>query len=187
IRSELRDNRPMDQFVRELLTAQGSTFTTGPANFFRIANSPPDRAETTAQVFLGTRLQCAKCHHHPFERWSQADYYQFSAFFARIGVKGSQEFGIFGGDQIVKINSGGEVYHPKTGALLKPAPLGGYPEFMRARDPKTAAYVDPDADASGDRRALLADWITRDNILFARNIVNRYWGYLMGRVIVEPI
>jgi len=187
IRAQFRDNRPADQFVRDLITAQGSTFTNGPANYYRVASDPPNLAETTSQVFLGIRLQCAKCHHHPYEKWSQADYYQLAAFFARIGLKGSQEFGIFGNEQVVHIRKDGEVYHPKTGGVMKPTPLGGYPAAMRARGPQTADLTDPDPDANGDRRALLADWITKDNILFARNIVNRYWGYLMGRGLVEPI
>lgn len=187
IREQFRNNTPMDQFARALITAQGSTYTNGPANYYRVARNAPDLAETTAQVFLGTRLQCTKCHHHPFERWSQADYYRFAAFFARVGLKGSNEFGIFGGEQVVRLATSGEVNHPKTGAVMKPTPLGGYPAAMRVRAPKTAELVDPDPDANGDRRTLLADWITRDNILFARNIVNRYWGYLMGRGLVEPI
>ncbi len=187
IRAQLRENRPADQFCRDLITAQGSTFTNGPANYYRVVSSPPDLAETTAQVFLGTRLQCTRCHHHPYERWSQQDYYQFAAFFARVGIKGSNEFGIFGNEQVVRLNDGGEVTHPKTGKVMKPTPLGGYPDSMKVHAPKTADLVDPDPDAGGDRRALLADWITRDNPLFARNIVNRYWGYLMGRGLVEPI
>jgi hypothetical protein len=187
IRGELRDNRPMDQFAHDLITAQGSTFTNGPANYYRVASNPQDLAETTAQVFLGMRLQCVKCHHHPFEKWSQQDYYQFAAYFARVGQKGSQEFGIFGNEQVVRINKGGEVYHPKSGQKMVPTPLGGYPERMRVHDTKTAALIDPDPDSGGDRRAVLADWITQDNPLFARNIVNRYWGYLMGRGLVEPI
>lgn len=187
IRAQLRDNRPMDQFARDLITAQGSTFTNGPANYYRVASNPQDLAETTAQVFLGMRLQCVKCHHHPFEKWSQQDYYQFAAYFARVGQKGSSEFGIFGNEQVVRVNKDGEVYHPKTGQKMTPTPLGGYPERMRVRDTKTAGLVDPDPDRGGDRRAVLADWITRDNPLFARNIVNRYWGYLMGRGLVEPI
>jgi hypothetical protein len=187
IRAQFRDNRPIDLFSRDLITAQGSTFTTGPANFYRVASNPPDLAETTAQVFLGMRLQCTKCHHHPFEKWSQADYYRFAAFFARVGLKGSQEFGIFGQEQVVRLNNGGDVYHPKTNALMKPSPLGGYPQDMRVRGPKTADLVDPEPDATGDRRKLLAEWISKDNTLFAKNIANRYWGYLMGRGLVEPI
>jgi hypothetical protein len=177
----------MDQFARDLITAQGSTFTNGPANFYRVASNPQDLAETTAQVFLGMRLQCVKCHHHPFEKWSQQDYYQFAAYFARIGQKGSQEFGIFGNEQVVRVNKGGEVSHPKTGQRMVPTPLGGYPERMRIHDAKTAALIDPDPDSGGDRRAVLGDWVTRDNPQFARNIVNRYWGYMMGRGLVEPI
>jgi hypothetical protein len=187
IRAQFRDNRPMDQFSRDLVTAQGSTFTNGPANFYRVASNPPDLAETTAQVFLGMRLQCVKCHHHPFEKWSQEDYYRFAAFFSRVGLKGSEEFGIFGGEQVVRLNKGGEVYHPKSGKLMKPAPLGGFPVSMRVRDVKTSDLIDPEPDAAGDRRKLLAEWISKDNPLFARNLANRYWGYLMGRGLVEPI
>jgi hypothetical protein len=187
IREQFRNNTPMDRFAYALITAQGSTYTTGPANYYRVARTPPDLAETTAQVFLGMRLQCTKCHHHPFERWSQADYYKFAAFFARVGLKGSNEFGIFGGEQVVRLATNGEVTHPKTGEVMKPTPLGGYPATMRVRTLKTAELIDPDPDANGDRRKLLAEWITKDNLLFARNIVNRYWGYLMGRGLVEPI
>src|SRR5262249_18503360 len=154
---QFRDNVSADRFVRDLILAQGSTFTNGPANYYRVAENPQDRAETTAQVFLGVRMQCAKCHHHPYEKWSQADYYQFAAFFARIGQKGSREFGIFGNEQVIHLNKGGDVYHPKTGARMAPTPLGGYPAFMRVKGPKTADLVDPDADATGDRRLLLAE------------------------------
>lgn len=187
IRAQFRDNRPADKVCRDLITAQGSTFTNGPSNYYRVASNPNDLAETTAQVFLGMRLQCTKCHHHPFERWSQEDYYRFAAYFARVGQKSSQEFGVFGNEQVVRISKGGEVYHPKNGQRMAPSPLGGYPDSMRVHDTKTAALIDPDPDANGDRRAFLADWIARDNPLFARNVVNRYWGYLMGRGLVEPI
>ena len=79
----LRENKPIDQFVRELITAQGSVFQNGPANYYKIATRPEDLAEATAQNFLGVRMQCAKCHHHPFEVYSQADYYGLAAFFTR--------------------------------------------------------------------------------------------------------
>jgi hypothetical protein len=187
IREQMRTNRRFDEFAKDLVTAQGSTFTDGPANYFRVASNPNDLAETTAQVLLGTRLQCAKCHHHPFEKWSQADYYRFAAFFARVGIKGSQEFGIFGGEQVVRVNSGGEVYHPKTSQLMKPQPLGGYRTDQLSKDPKSGAVAEPDADARGDRRVLLGEWLAGANPFFAKNIVNRYWGYLMGRGLVEPI
>jgi hypothetical protein len=171
INESLRVNKPFDQFVRELITAKGSAFRNGPANFYRVANSPQDRAEAASQMFLGVRLTCAKCHHHPFEKYSQDDYYGFAAFFARVGVKGSQEFGIFGNEQIVLVSSGGEVGHPRTGQVMKPTPLDGQPS---AETP--------------DRRTALAQWLTSpDNSFFARNVVNRYVAYLLGRGLVEPI
>jgi hypothetical protein len=171
LRESFRTNKPMDQFVQELVTAKGSVFSNGPANYFRIANNPTDAAETTAQLFLGTRLQCAKCHHHPYEKYSQADYYGFAAFFARIGNKGSSEFGNFGGETVVTVNSGGEVYHPKSGALMKPTPL----------------FAEP-VDDPQDRRIALAKWLTgQDHEMFTRNVVNRYVGYLLGRGLIDPI
>jgi hypothetical protein len=181
IHEQLRSNKPADAFVRDLIMAQGSTFTSGPSNYYRVASTPQDLAETTSQVFLGVRLQCAKCHHHPFEKWSQADYYQFAAFFARIGLKDSPDFGLFGDEKVVKINDGGEVNHPKTGAVMRPTPLG----LQLAVSTTTKA---PDPDADGDRRRALADWLTsKDNRLFARNLANRYWGYMFGKGIVNPI
>jgi len=171
LRESFRTNKPFDRFVTELVTAKGSVFSSGPANYFRIANNPPDLAESTAQLFLGLRLQCAKCHHHPFERLSQSDYYGFAAFFARVASKNSAEFGIFGGETVVVVNQSGEVTHPKTGAVMKPTPLEGTP------------IENPD-----DRRMALAEWLTaRDNAWFARNVVNRHVAYLLGRGLVEPI
>ena len=182
IRTQMTANRPANEFVKELLLSQGSTFTTGPANYYRVAGNPLDLAETTSQVFLGVRLQCAKCHHHPFEKWSQADYYQFAAFFARVGQKGSGDFGLFGNENVIKIQDGGEVYHPKTGVLMRPNPLG----LQLAALPAGAKPLDPDVD--GDRRKVLADWLTsKNNRLFAKNLANRYWGYLFGKGIVNPI
>ena len=171
INESLRVNKPFDQFVGELITAKGSAYRNGPANFYRVANSPQDRAETVSQLFLGVRLTCAKCHHHPFEKYSQDDYYGFAAFFARVGVKGSQEFGLFGAEQIVLVSSGGEVGHPRTGQVMKPTPLEGRP-----------------AAETPDRRQALAQWLTSpDNPFFARNVANRYTAYLLGRGLVEPI
>ncbi|HEX7379948.1 MAG TPA: DUF1553 domain-containing protein [Pirellulales bacterium] len=171
IGESLRQNKPFDQFVREIITAKGSVYTSGPANFFRVANNPQDRAEATSQLFLGVRLACAKCHHHPFEKYGQEDYYSFAAFFARVGVKTSQEFGLFGGEQVVLVRMGGEVGHPRTGQIMKPTPLEGEPV--------------PEAP---DRRQPLAQWLTSpDNPFFSRNIVNRYVAYLLGRGLVEPI
>ena len=171
IADSLRQNKPFDLFVREIITAKGSVYSSGPANFFRVANNPQDRAEAASQLFLGVRLACAKCHHHPFEKYGQDDYYSFAAFFARVGVKGSQEFGLFGGEQVVLVSSGGEMGNPRTGKIMKPTPLEGQPV----------------AEAP-DRRQPLAQWLTSpDNPFFSRNIVNRYVAYLLGRGLVEPI
>ncbi|MSU78661.1 MAG: DUF1553 domain-containing protein [Gemmataceae bacterium] len=171
VRANIRDNKPMDEMVRDIVTAEGSTYTEGPANFFMTANNAADWAETTTQLFLGVRIGCAKCHHHPFEKWSQDDYYGMAAFFVRLGTKNSQEFGLFGREKVVYLKSIGEQTHPRKGGLVKSRPLDG------------EAMDDPI-----DRRVKLADWMTAsDNPFFARNIVNRFWGYLMGRGLVEPL
>ena len=173
VRNSLRQNKPVDQFVREIITAQGSIYQNGPANYFKTAKTPTDLSETTAQVFLGVRLQCAKCHHHPFEAYSQADYYGLAAFFTRVGNKSSTDFGALGADTVVKINPAGSIKHPRTGKVMEPTPL--------LEDPVDAADV-------RDLRRPLAVWLTsKDNDLFARNIVNRIWGYYMGFGLVEPI
>jgi hypothetical protein len=171
VRASLRDNKPVDEFARDIITAEGSTFTDGPANYYRVANNPLDWSETTAQVFLGVRIQCARCHHHPFEKWSQDDYYGLAAFFVRLATKRSQEFGLFGGETVVYLRPAGEQTQPRKGTVVKPHPLDG-----------------PDMDDPFDRRRKLAEWLTaRDNPFFAKNIVNRFWGYTMGRGLVEPL
>ena len=173
MRSSFRENKPFDQFVREIITAQGSIYANGPANYFKIATTPQDLAETTAQVFLGVRLQCAKCHHHPFEVYSQADYYGLAAYFTRVTNKGSVDFGALGRDSVVMIRSSGSISHPRTRKTIPPTPLQGEPSKL---------------DGVRDLRKPLADWLTSpENDLFARNVVNRFWGYFMGQGLVEPI
>jgi len=171
VRASLRDNKPVDAFVREIITAEGSTFTEGPTNFYRVSQTPTDWSESASQVFLGVRVQCAKCHHHPFEKWSQEDYYGLAAFFVRLNTKASREFGLFGGETVIFLRPSGEINHPRKGGIVKPHPLDG-----------------PVMDDPFDRRRQLADWITApDNPFFARNMVNRFWGYFMGRGLVEPL
>ena len=171
VRACLRDRRPVDEMVRDIVTAEGSTYTEGPANYYMVARTPGDWAETTSQLFLGVRIGCAKCHHHPFEKWSQDDYAGMAAFFARLGLKNSQEFGIFGREQVVYLKPTGEMSHPRKGGVVKPHPLDG-----------------PNVDDPIDRRVKLAEWLTApDNPFFARNLVNRFWGYCMGRGLVEPL
>jgi uncharacterized protein DUF1549/uncharacterized protein DUF1553 len=171
IRQSLLANKPFDKFVRELITARGSIYTNGPANYYRVHKDASMLAEATAQLFLGVRIECAKCHHHPFEKYSQDDYYGLAAFFARTGTKNSEEFGLFGREQAVIVRDSGDVRNPRTNQVLAPKPLDG-----------------PAVDHPLDRRIPLADWITtKHNAYFARSVVNRYVGYLLGRGLVEPV
>ncbi|MFP6761997.1 MAG: DUF1549 domain-containing protein, partial [Planctomycetaceae bacterium] len=173
IRASFRENKPFDQFVQEIITAQGSIYANGPANYFKLSTTPQDLAETTAQVFLGIRMQCAKCHHHPFEVYSQADYYGLAAYFTRVGTKGSVDFGALGRDSVVMIKSTGSISHPRTRKTMFPTPPGGEPSSL---------------EGVRDYRRPLADWLTsKENRLFSRNIVNRFWGYFMGQGLVEPL
>ena len=171
IKGSFRENLTFDKFVSQLVQGKGSSFSNGPANYFIVNSSPQVLAESTSQLFLGTRLTCAQCHHHPFEKYSQDDYYGFAAFFARTGLKSSQEFGLFGGERVVIIRTGGEVHQPRTGKLMSPKPLDAEP-----------------VDHPLDRRIALAQWMTSpSNPAFARATVNRYLGYLLGRGLVEPV
>ncbi len=171
IKGSFRDNLPFDKFVSLLVQGKGSSFSNGPANYFIVNNTPQILAESTSQLFLGTRLTCAQCHHHPYEKYSQDDYYGFAAFFARTGLKSSQEFGLFGGERVVIIRTGGEVYQPRSGKLMAPKPLDADP-----------------VDHPLDRRMALAEWMTSPaNPAFARATVNRYVGNLLGRGLVEPV
>jgi hypothetical protein len=174
LRAAFRRNMPYDQFVRELITARGSTFHNGATVIHRDRPDPPEITTLVSQLFLGIRLECAKCHHHPFEVWSQDDFYSLSAYFARIGRKGTGlSPPISGGEQMFFTAKQGDVRHPVTNQVLPPRPL-----FGKNR-------TDPDA---GDRRQALAAWVVSDdNPYFARVLVNRVWADLMGRGLVEPV
>ena len=162
IRESFRINKSFDRFVGELVTAKGSIYSSGPANYFRINGNANDLTESTAQLFLGIRLECAKCHHHPFEKYSQGDYNGFAAFFKGVGTKRSEEFGLFGGESVVIV---------KAGTTGKATPLGGEP-----------------VEHPLDLRIPLAKWLTgKQNEFFSRNVVNRYVSYLLGRGLVEPV
>jgi Protein of unknown function (DUF1553)/Protein of unknown function (DUF1549) len=174
IKASLERNVPLDQFVRDLLTADGSTLRNPAANYYRISRDPENSTETTAQLFLGVRIQCAKCHNHPFERWTQDDYYGFAAFFSRVKRKA----GTLPDDEVIYNGNAGEVRQPRTGKTMKPKALGG-PTFDDAGSP------DPNMM---DRRQNLANWLTGpQNPFFAKSLVNRVWYHLMGRGIVEPV
>ncbi|WP_235963257.1 DUF1549 domain-containing protein [Tautonia rosea] len=170
IRSQLEQNAPIDQFVRDLLTADGSTFDNPPANYYRISRTPDEAVETTAQLFLGVRIACAKCHNHPFERWTQDDYYGFAAFFARV----KQKPGMKPDEEIIFAADGGDVRQPRTNQVMPPKALGG--------------PVYEEAQTSSDRQQRLAEWLTsEDNDFFARSMTNRIWYHLMGKGIVDPV
>ncbi len=180
IRQRLAEGKPLNEFARELIAARGSTYSYPAANYYRALRDPMIRAEATAQVFLGVRLQCAKCHNHPFEQWTQNDYYSLAAFFPRVQyriVENNRRDRLdtheFDGEQIVWVAREGEVQHPRTGQRMPPRFLG--------------APTPPLADAE-DRLRLLADWIAApDNPFFARTQANRIWYHLLGRGIVDPI
>lgn len=162
-------DKAMDEFARELLTANGSVFENPAASYWKASREPTDAVETTAQLFLGIRIQCAKCHNHPFERWTQDNYYGLGAAFARVGRKPGQ----VDNEEIIFPAQGGEVTQPRTGKTMQVHLLL-----------KGDVAVAPDQD----RREVFAEWLTSsENPFFAKAVSNRIWGHLMGRGIVEPV
>jgi hypothetical protein len=177
LHERIAKNVGLDDVVKELITAEGSTSANPPANFYRIARDPQNLAETTAQLFFGIRMQCAKCHNHPFERWTQDDYYSLAAFFARVKqTKDPREPGMNAqtpGGEIIYTTRSGEVTQPRTGQTMAPKFMGG-----------AVAQVPPDKD----RREVLADWLASgNNPFFAKATANRIWYHLTGRGIVDPV
>jgi len=174
LREAFRQNWPYDRFVRELVTAQGSTWRNGAVTVFRDRRSPDEITPMVSQLFLGTRLECAKCHHHPFEVWSQDDFYSLASFFSRVGYKGAGlSPPISGGEEIVFTAATGSVAHPLSGKALAPRPLFG-----------SAREIGPEDDP----REVFADWMLGDGkLLFSRVAVNRVWAELMGRGVVDPV
>ena len=169
IRNNVAANTPWDRFVRELVTAHGSTLENGAANFYALHDDPPNMAETTSQAFLGMSINCAKCHNHPMEKWTNDEYFGFANLFARVRSKtGSGD-----GEKIIFAASDGNINQPLTGRPQKPKPLDGH--ALSIDDPS-------------DRREALADWLTsRDNTYFSRAIVNRIWANFFGVGIVEKV
>ncbi|MEO1999644.1 MAG: DUF1549 and DUF1553 domain-containing protein, partial [Planctomycetaceae bacterium] len=173
IRDAFLTNKPYDQFVSEILTASGGQDRNPPTIWYRSVRTSQDYVESIAQAFLGVRIQCAQCHHHPADRWSQADYYGLAAVFSRIGRKRGFADAEVPTNEIIYLKPEGQTLHPRTGERMQPKALGG-PTFELSR------YDDP-------RRAL-ARWMTAaDNPFFARTITNRMWGHFLGRGIVHPI
>lgn len=175
IRQRFRENTPWNEFVTELLTASGSTHQYGPVAVWRDKREPADMAEFVSQLFLGVRLNCAKCHHHPSEKWGQDDYYSLAAFFGSMKRKGQGiSAPISGEPEYWWFEPGGTVEHPVTEAAMIPRPPDG-PEF-------------PDIDTTTDPRTVFAAWLTSpDNPFFARAMVNRIWAELFGKGIVDPV
>jgi hypothetical protein len=164
------DDKPMTQFARELLTSSGNTLYHPAANFYRVTRTPEASAEAAAQLFLGVRVQCAKCHNHPFENITQADYYGLAAFFAAVQFKGAQ-FGL--DDEIVYIAPGRELNNPITRKPQRPSAFGA-----------AASAIAP----GDDRRENFADWLTSPtNKFFAAAVANRVWFHLLGKGIVDPV
>lgn len=173
IRDSIAANKPYDRFVAEILTATGSQQQNPPTIWYRSVRTTQDYVESIAQAFLGVRIQCAQCHHHPAERWSQSDYYGLAAVFARVGRKRGFADAEVPTNEMIFLKDKGAVVHPRTGKVMRPRPLGG-PDF------ELSPYDDP-------RRAL-ANWITEtDNPFFARTMANRIWGHFFGRGIIHPI
>jgi hypothetical protein len=166
--NKIASNEPIDQIVREMLSADGGVFKTPATNFYQIETDTLKTAENVSQVFMGIRTQCAQCHNHPFDRWTMDDYYGFASFFSQIGRKQAEDYR----ETIVFNRRGGEVNHPVKGKPEPPKFLGG---------------VVPDTKGQ-DRRQVLADWITsNENPFFATSVANRIWAHFMGVGIVDPV
>ena len=168
LRGQIEAGRPLDEMVRQLLAATGSTFDTPQTNFYQIEPDPKKTAENVAQSLLGVRLQCAQCHNHPFDRWTMDDYYAFTAFFTQVGRKRSADYR----EWVVFDRRSGEARHPVGNRVVKPKFLG-----------------DEQPDLQGqDRRAVIAKWITSpENPYFATSVANRVWAHFFGVGIVEPV
>lgn len=167
VRDSLAANVPFDEFARGVVTAEGPLDAPGASGFYKVAAKPGEAASTVAQVFLGVRIACAECHHHPYDRWSQTDYYGMQAFFTPVAIQRTPEGDavLASGDPVTK--------HPRTGAVV-------VAHALATSEPKTLPV--------GDRRVVLADWLTApENPWFARNLANRLWAHFVGRGLVEPV
>ncbi|MDG2221479.1 MAG: DUF1549 domain-containing protein [Rubripirellula sp.] len=184
IRKSVAENRPYDKIASEILTATGSNKDNPPASYFKVLRTPEDTMENTTHLFLGIRFNCNKCHDHPFERWTQDQYYEMSAYFAQLQLEtdpasGKRKVGGTAVEQAKPLfekvvdKKTGDMMHPKTNAAVPPA----FP-----------FDVDHEINPEASRREQLAAWITdADNPYFARSYVNRLWAYLLGVGLIEPI
>ncbi len=169
VEQSLHENMPYDEFAKQLLTGSGSTLANPPANFYRTSTDMNECVETISQVFLGARLQCAKCHNHPFERWTQDNYYGLGAFFNRVQRRKTDRLG----EMFVYTSFSGDVTQPRTGQVMAP--------WL----PQVGSLTSP---ADTDRRTAFAAWLVNpNNSYFARIEANRIWSHLFARGIVDPI
>ena len=183
IEQSVAENKPYDKMVRELLTAEGSCYENPAVNYMRVLREPGKITEDVSQTFLGVRFNCNKCHDHPFEKWTQNQYYEFGAYFAQVSIKrgflgkeiirnNTGDASPVTGEEIVYRNyAGGDVKHPKTDMAVAPkVPFG------EAKAP------------AEDRREPFVDWLTStDNPLFAKSMANRVWSYFLGKGIIDPV
>src|SRR5262245_22964765 len=169
LRQRVRSGLPIHKIVEELIPASGGTFDNPATSYYQTETTPQLLAENVAQAFLGTRIQCAQCHNHPFDRWSMDDYYGFAAYFSQVGYKQAPD-----PREITVFNAAaGEMKHPLGGRPMPPKALGA-----------EQAPIEP----GRDYRQALADWLaTPDNPAFARNVANVVWSHFFGIGIVEPV
>ncbi len=184
IRESVATNKPYDKFVHDIVTASGSNRENPAASYFKILRTPEDTLENTTHLFLGVRFNCNKCHDHPFERWTQDQYYETAAYFSQVSLKKDDASGdkTIGGTAVdgakplfeeVSDGGTGEMKHQKTQQVVAP------------KFPFQSEYIVA-ADAS--RRKHFGSWLTSPkNPYFARSYVNRMWGYLLGKGLIEPI
>ena len=169
LRDQMLASVPIDQIVKELLTASGSTLRSPAANYYQVTTDTMKISENTAQVFMGMRIQCAQCHNHPFDRWTMNDYYSFASFFPQVGRKQGED----PREYIVFDKGDGEIKHPVSGKALPPKFLAGSQPEIKPGEP---------------RREVLAQWLASpENPYFARNLANIVWAHFLGRGIIEPV
>ena len=169
IKDRIANNVPMDQIVRDLLTAKGGTFVSPATNYYQIERDNLKITENVAQVFMGMRIQCAQCHDHPFDQWTQDDYYSFASFFSQVGRKRAAD----PRESVIYNRNSGEINHPVHKKPMPPKFLGG---------------ETPEIKKGTDRREVLADWLASpENPFFARNLANIVWSHFFGQGIIEPV
>jgi Protein of unknown function (DUF1549)/Protein of unknown function (DUF1553)/Bacterial Ig-like domain (group 2) len=169
IRASVQENKPWNQFTREIFTSSGDTMQNGALNYFVLHKNPIDLTENVTLAFMGQRITCARCHNHPLEKWTQKQYYEMANLFSRVGIKNGGE----PGSLVVFAKTTGDINHPRLLRPLPPTPLDGTPVAL---------------DSTEDRRIAFANWLTSPkNTMFSRSIVNRVWGNFMGRGIADPV